>query len=238
MQVVFEIYFESFKALKDCKEDIIEIFKSDFPRFQAEPVKGFEFRFKENVSNFQQVEGSFQILMKSENGQSVLTIKENILNLSIGKGEYQSFDQVRNLFKKIKHFFQLCERPTYNRVGIRKINIIEFKRNESPVDVIPFLVNSNITNSVNEWPGKNKINQNIQLINYVQDSNNLNIKYGLNTQGKSNDEIGQFILDIDLVQNNVIDINNLEDVSLELNREIFNVFNWVLNDNAKKLLNE
>lgn len=54
--------------------------------------------------------------------------------------------------------------------------------------------------------------------------------------GKQNKELGQVIVDIDLLHNTMIECNKIYDIADGINSEIFNIFNWVVSEETINML--
>ena len=74
-------------------------------------------------------------------------------------------------------------------------------------------------------------------MNYKDGDKHLNIKYGLIIPPQLNSEFGQLIIDIDLYNQEIINAESIISEVKLMNSEIFNIFNWLINDNTKELLN-
>lgn len=235
--VIFQIQFEKYIDLRDKAAKIEGLFKKDFPRFSSGQNKGVEIRLNNEKPNFQQIEGGLNINLKSEDGQRVMDITETSLTLRVGGPAYESFGRFKENLDKFKDFLDLCGIDEISRLAIRKVNLVEFKNNENPSDVLKLLLNPVLVNHVDEFPNKKFIHHSIQSINYKKDKDFLNLKYGLNFPPQLNSEIGQVIIDIDVFKQDNIGSENIMKTFGKINSEIFNIFSWVINENAKNLLN-
>ena len=235
--VVFQLQFEKCLNLESKESEIGQIFKNNFPRLSGGKGKGFEIILNNENANFQQVNNGHNINMKSENGQRIIDINETGLSFTIGGSSYISFENLIQDINNIITFLDLCEINSIKRLAIRKINIVEFKNNENPSDILNFLINPSLVGHIQDFPNRNLINHSIQSLNYKENDKYLNIKYGLNIPPQLNSELGQLIIDIDLYRQEVIETKNIISESKLMNSEIFNIFNWLINDNTKQLLN-
>ena len=235
--VIFQINFEKYNNLNNKSKKIGELFKDNFPRFNLGKGKSYEILLNNENTNFQQIEDGHNIIMKSENGQRIINIKENSLSFTVSGTSYKSFDNISKDLENIISFLTLCEINEITRLAIRKINIVEFKNSENPSDILRFLLNPTLINHIEKFPNGQNINHSIQSINFKKNNDFLNIKYGLNIPPQLNYEVGQLIIDIDLFQQDKIDKSSILNKSKKINSEIFNIFNWIINENAKKILN-
>ena len=235
--VVFQVQFDKCLNLESKESEIGQIFKNNFPRLSGGKGKGFEIIVNNENANFQQVNNGHNINMKSENGQRIIDINETSLSFTIGGSSYISFENLIEDINNIISFLDLCNIDSVKRLAIRKINIVEFKNNENPSEILNFLINPNLVGHIQDFPKRNQINHSIQSLNYKNEDKYLNIKYGFNIPPQLNSELGQLIIDIDLYRQEIIKTENIISDSKLMNSEIFNIFNWLINDNTKQLLN-
>lgn len=237
--VVIHLSYKKCDLIENHEAEIKEIFKESFPRFNSAKGKGFEISIgKTDNPNFQQIENGHNIVLRSQDGQKIINITEELISITISGKKYLNFDDLTTDFEKISKTLDLCSIKHINRVAMRKINIIEFKNNENPSEILDFLLNPNLIGNLDFFPSREKMKQSIQTINYQDNNNYLNIKYGLNVPNQLNSKIGQLIIDIDLFKQEDIDKNKFIPILSEINSEIFNIFNWVINKKTKSLLNE
>ena len=99
------------------------------------------------------------------------------------------------------------------------------------MDVISMVLSSDLLSNLNYFPNKQFIKNNIHNINFINEDNLLNLKYGLITPNvKSNN--GQIVIDIDLIDKRNNKVKDLNKISKSINKEIFNIFCWTLNEEA------
>ncbi len=235
--VIFQIAYEKVEFEKN-KEEIIKIFNGRFPRTNTKATSGIEISFKDNqtpiLQNLKQPDG---LEMKSEDGQKVLNITESLLSYTVSGRAYKNYSTLKEDLDQLDTFIKLCDIKSVNRIAIRKINIIEFMDEENSPEMLNYIINSDLLGNLNFFPYPGKINHNIQLLNYQDGKDYLNIKYGLNILPKNATKIGQILIDIDLFSLESIDSMKVFDVSDKINKEIFNIFNWVISENTLNLLN-
>ena len=235
--VVFQFQFEKYLDLKSKETDIKEIFITKFPRLSSGKGKGFEIILDKGNTKFQETNNGHNVNMKSENGQRVIDINETSLSFTIAGSSYISFEDLITDLKNIISFLNLCGITVINKLAIRKINIVEFKNNENPSEILDFLLNPTRVSNIQDFPEKNLIDHSIQSVNYKKEEKYLNIKYGLNIPPQLNSEIGQLIIDIDLYDKEAISKEHILSKLKLMNSEIFNIFNWTINEKTKQILN-
>lgn len=236
-KVFFQIEYKSCKNLKDNSEKIETLFKDTFPRFNLGKGKGFQISIDKEKTNFQHIEEGDNIILKSIDGQKDITITESSLNFSVEGGVYIKYESVLTDLKTILEFLKICNIEIVNKFSIRKINIVEFKNTENPNGILDLLLNKALINNNDAFPNMNNINHNIHSVNFVNENYFLNLKYGMNILPQLNAERGQLIIDIEITNKSEISLDTILTESNRINDEIFNVFDWVINDNTKNLLN-
>jgi len=236
--VVFQLLFEKNDQLDSKSNEIKELFKNNFPRFNTSKGQGFQISFNNENTNFQPIEEGHIISLKSEDGQKSIEINETTLSFTITGKAYKCFDNLSKELNNIVEFLKLCSIQNINRLALRKINIVEFKNNDNPTDILTFLLNPDLVCQLNSFPNRNHVNHCLQVLNYKDGNNHLNIKYGLIIPQQLNTEIGQLVIDIDLFKQELIDAENILSNSNTINSEIFNIFSWLINDKTKNMLNE
>lgn len=238
--VIFQIAYEENIRLIDKKQEIVKIFNKVFPRVNDKITKGIQISFKNDqtpiLKHIEDEKAGLSIEMRSNDGQSILSLDNTSLSYTIGGKSYTSFDDLKNELDLINVFFKLAEIKKVKRVAIRKINIIEFEVNNNASDLLALLISPELLSNLNYFPDNQFIIQNIQTINYQKEGFKLNIKYGLNIPPIPNQEIGQIILDIDLFSINQIESKETIRIAEDINNEIFNVFNWAISDKTKEIL--
>lgn len=238
--VIFQVKFSENQSIESNKQDVIELFQKDFPKKLSLVGDGFEIIFDRNktplVQKFQDQKG---VELRSLDGKRALSINTNTFTYTIAGNVYKNYNQLKEDLILLDVFLKKFNISTVNRVAIRKLNIIDFKAGKNPISGLKHLINPDLLANLSYFPSSDKISQNFQNVNYVQDPFQLNLKYGMNMLPKSidGDNFGQVIIDIDLFRIGEMTSQNMFQVTDEINSEIFNVFNWVISENALKILN-
>ncbi len=239
--IIFQISYDEKANLFDKKSEIINIFKEILPRFDDKVTNGIHISFSSDktpiLHNIEDSKTGIALEFKSLDGQRILTINKSSLSYTIGGKAYTNFENLKKELCLLDRFYKLCEIDTIHRVAIRKINIFEFKVSVNPSDILAHLISSDLLSNLNYFPKSSFIKQNIHTISYLDGGYRLNIKYGLNVPPPPNTEIGQVIVDIDLFSTETIDTRFTLIKADEINNEIFDIFNWAISDNTKKILN-
>ena len=239
--VVFQISFTKIEDFNTKKEEIIGLFNAAFPRVNTPSNSGFETRFNSTETPIvQQVKSDGTIEMKSESGQKVLVIDNSSLSLTISGREYKNYTELKKLIININKFFEYCDITETHRVAIRKINIVEFNysTDSNSSEIFGTVINERLLGDSSYLPKSQFINQNMHLLIFEKETYHLNLRYGLNIPQVPSRSIAQVIIDIDLFNNATTPISDLVLTSDKINKEIFNAFNWSINETFLNLLND
>lgn len=237
--VVFQIAFDRIKNFSEKKSEIIDAFIKQFPRITTPSGAGIEISFKNSQTPIvQHIKNEDTIEFKSENGQKVLLVTNSSLSFTISGKEYKCYNNLKEDITKINEFFRFCEIKELNRLAIRKINIVDFKYEDNGSEILNSLINPNLIGNPTYYPSSEFIKQNMHSLNYKKGVYTFNIKYGLNIPQTPVQNIGQLIIDLDLFNTAKIQISEIFNIADGINKEIFNAFNWIANENLLTLLNE
>lgn len=239
--VVFQISFNKIEGFINKKSYIIDNFKSIFPRINTPNGGEIAISFdKEETPIVQHIKNDGTIEMKSESGQKVLNISNNSLSLTISGLEYKNYLELKGLIENINDFFQCCSIKETFRIAIRKINIVEFNYtdDDNTTEILGTVINENLVGNVNYLPKSKFTKQNMHLLNFNNGDYNLNLKYGLNIQQIPSSNIAQVIIDIDLFNSSINPVSELINITDNINKEIFNAFNWSISETFLNLLND
>lgn len=238
--VVFQINFKKLENFNEFREVLSDSFKHSFPRINKNLPKGFQISLNSNNQTpiLQSLKEDDGIELKSENGQKVIRVTNGSFVFTINGNEYKGFELILkelSSFTAILSDFKINE---VNRLSIRKLNIVEFKVTDNPFSMLSLLLSPYLSNNFEYYPSQQFIEQNIQTLRYKKDEFRLNLNYGLNLPILQNPQIGQVLIDIDLINTSKIDVLELEKIATEMNQEIFNVFNWAVSDKTLALLGD
>lgn len=241
--VIFQVKFDSTDEIDKKKKEITLLFKELLPRVQDIASGEFKIIFNSEQTPIVQSPDKEKtgFSLRSMDGQEIISFNKDSISLSISGNAYAGFKNIENNLSILDKVFNLCGINTFNRVAIRKINIIEFEiieeENTNPMQIMELILNPNLLNSATYFPQVEYIKQNIRTINYIKENNRLNLRYGLIVPD-INSKIGQILVDIDLFTIENVPVDSLEKFSTEINSEIFNIFSWALSEEAKKQLKQ
>lgn len=234
--VVFQVQFNKINNFKDRKTEIIESFKDIFPRIGT-PQSGIEISFSNTQTPIvQHVKNDETLELKSLNGQRTLNISHSSIALNVTGKEYQSYEHLKQDIQRVIGFLTTFEVKDVNRIAIRKINVLDFKyQDNNASQVLGSLVNVNLLGNLDYYPAKESMKQNIHTLVYSKNGYNFNVKYGINIPPLPG--LGQLILDFDLFCISKKPVNDIINISDDINQEIYNAFNWIATENLLTLLN-
>ena len=240
-KVIINVKFPFTNQLKEKSKDIIDLFKVDFPRAVLGKNKGFQISIegKEGQPNFRTIDEDDNISLKTEDGQIELLINCDNIIFSIEGKIYKSYEKnIEVILQKTLKLFDLISINSIINCSIRKINLIEFGYDEQriPNGILSALLNNSIVYNEDAFNGMDYITQNIHNLEFKDGQYTLNLKYGMNTLPVPDKKIGQLIVDNVITSNSEIGSKEFLSEMKILNEELFNVFFWLFNDDAKSVL--
>jgi uncharacterized protein (TIGR04255 family) len=151
---------------------------------------------------------------------------------------YESFK--RDYESEINSIFQIIGVAKLHRVAIRKVNVINFDLVDGTftfADILGMLFNLKMVENMKAVPGSKFLKQGLNTMVFINDRNyQLNLNYGFVKDAillnKANG-----ILDIDLFNQNENPISEIFGLLEKMNKEIFNIFSWSLQDSTRNQLN-
>ena len=241
--VTLQFLFNPCESIVEDKEFIYERFKESLPRISNKNTQGLEISFNDSSKTpvFKPLTSSDKGLeFKSLDGNKVLEVSENKIDLTIRGSVYKNFDSLNEDINAIIDIINNSNIKIINRVAIRKLNIIEFNTGgvkTPPLEIVKLILNPNLLNGILLFPKSEKIFQNINTVNFIDGINRLNFIYGL-IRKDDTANAGQILIDIDLFKEGALISNEIKTSLIEINEEIFNIFDWSICENAKALLKQ
>lgn len=177
---------------------------------------------------------------KTEDNNKTLVVTEDALSYTIAGPTYKNFQVALSEMKDA--FFPIleeCNVLIFNRIAIRKINLIE------PVappyvnkDLLFAVFDDQLVKSFSYFPDIEAVVSGVTNVTMENADRRLNISYGLIAPLHKNNK-PRVLLDIDLfLVNQKVDLNLIESIWEEINNEIFNIFNWAISPDLKASLSE
>lgn len=237
-KVSFRIDYDKSTSIINDRGSIEERFQQKFPRIVKSQGKGIQITFEHSEPKTESLEGNELYVLKSSDGGILLEISNTYIELSFEGVSYKSSQDIKEILPTIVDFLTKNMITKVNKIELNKINIIEFdSSNENPNGILHFLLNKQVISNIDIFPSTNLINYNLQTVNYKNENYSLNLKYGMNLPPIPNLKIGQVIINISTSKYTETNINEIVEVFNNSNTEIFNVFNTLINENTKDILN-
>lgn len=235
-KVIVTIDYKKTSSFIDDEALIKSTFSEKFPRIVKAQGNGLQITFGKEEPKFETLKENEVFVLKSQDGQTTLELNDKKLKLSFDGASYKSFNDIREVLSLVEGLFDgLLEEV--NKISLKKINIIEFENSTNPNGILYFLLNKSIVGNVDSFPNTELITHNLQSVNYKNENYLLNIRYGMNIPPIENLKIGQVVIDIEAAKHTSTKISEMSNEFDNLSSEIFNVFNSLINDNAKRILN-
>jgi uncharacterized protein (TIGR04255 family) len=235
--VIFQVKFEraedvvaGFKAKRDTLRSILPI---------TNPIseKIASVRFEKDKTPIIQTASSpnHGYEFKTEDNNKTLIITEDTLSYTIAGPLYKNFlvaiSEIKQDFFPI---LQECRVLNFNRIAIRKINLIEpIDPTYSNKDLLFMAFNKDLIHNIASFPDMTRVASGVTNVTMENADNRLNIVYGLLAPSQMKPK-KQILLDIDLFyfnQNTQLDL--IEEKWTAINKEIFNIFNWAISGDLK-----
>ena len=236
--IIFQVKYPINEKVFENKDTYLRLFDGLFTRVSESQQNGFEISMRKDQTPILQPITAEKngIELRSENGQKVLAILKDGINLTINDSVYKNFENICSELKLICEVLVLLEVTHINRVAIRKVNIVDFEiptnMNETySIGVMQLLIHPELLNNINYFPSLNSIVQSIHNVLFRKDETTLNLKYGM-MQSVPTEKKGQILLDIDLFNESSIESSGVLNTFSEINKEVFNIFNWAMKPDA------
>ena len=234
--VIFQFTYDKNERINELKGEIKDIFAQAFPRHKDITTSGIQINLDKNETQIvNPINEKNGVELKSDDGNKVLNINDTTFSFTLNGKSYKNYNNLKSDLNQINDFFELCKIKTLNKVAIRKINIVDFTLDDKPVGILNFLFNDNLIGNLNYFPNSPKINHNIQSLNYRDQNNYLNVRYGLNIPNPKA-STGQVIIDIDSYKIEKSETSKLYEIADPINDEIFNIFNWLISEEMIEVL--
>jgi len=222
------------------KAKLVKLLSEKFPNNQDLQSSSIQIKNVNNKTEFLPKSlGVSGIMFQTKDAFQSLNISESFIVLNIGGSVYTNLETLWNdIEKEVQEIFSICQITELNWVSIRKINLIQFELKEGvkPLEGIAAVFNNALISNFSSIPGSEFLYNGISNFSLKNGNHNLNLTLGLIP---SLDAIKNLMLDIDLFYTEEkIPIAKLMEKLFEINQEIFNIFNWCLQDNTIKQLNK
>ena len=237
--VIFQIKYPKNNSITSNEKFLDETFKGEFPNKRNIMSGELKMKFEKTPILLSQTNAATGFEYKSNTGNVVYSVVDDAINLTFAGSEYYNFENSYSLYAKhVKTILDQINIPYLTRIAIRKINIFEFEYNDSTplVNFLPFIIKEPAIENYFCFPNIAKATSGITQLSFNESDYQLNLAYGL-LKDKSATGKNLAVIDIDLFKMGNIDTKLLDDEMRKINSEIFNVFEFLISENLKKLLN-
>lgn len=175
---------------------------------------------------------------KSNNGKEEIEFSHNKCSIIIDGENYINIDTVLKTYSIINEFLTNVGLKNFTKVTLRKINIIEFEaeENSNANGILSYLLNSSAISDTLSLPGNEFVTNNFYNIKYKKELYSLNLKYGLYNSDHRESTRNQLVIDIELSHISQSEISALVNEITKINQEVFNAFNWLINERTINIL--
>jgi len=240
--VTFQLKFDRSEDAVACFKASRETLKNKLPITNPISQNFAEIRFEKDKTPIIQTASSpnHGYEFKTEDNNKTLIITEDTLSYTISGPLYQNFlVAVSEIKQDFFPILQECNVLRFNRIAIRKINLIE------PVDhpyvnkdLLFAVFHDQLVKSFTYFPDIEEVVSGVTNVTMENTDRRLNISYGLISPLHKNDK-PRALLDIDLfLVNQKVELNSIKSIWQEINDEIFNIFNWAISPDLKASLSE
>lgn len=247
--VIFNFNYNAISyALKANSNEIYNLFRDVLPSpIEVKDIQTFN-TFNISIGNEKNVpvletknnlENGVVLILKSKDKNKVLTITNHNINYTIAKSGYDSFIETKKELEIIKTLLEKTLKiNNLSSINLRKINVVEINLQNKNSGQLTYNIFSDIIEQGNlSNPNVDFVLNNITVLTMKNNQNGqLILKYGINSPTNTPGLINHILIDIDIHLLNK-DVKGLSK-NLELvNNESFNIFNWVISDKFKEILN-
>ncbi len=239
--VIFQVKFSQSDAVLNKADYVTEVLTPTFPNrkevFRGEAV----FSVGAKTPVLQSAKSAAQgFEFRSNDGQKVVALTSDALTYTVFGTSYSSFEEAISEIEKL--FFPILEKLeilTFNRVAIRKINVVDVELKDGPTaSVLPVVFSNPAVEHLMFFPKQETVESGLTTVTLRQEPYQFNIHYGLlPRQAKAAGR--QLVLDLDLFSNlEKVELKSLRSEWSSINDEIFDAFCWLTRDQMRAALNQ
>lgn len=232
--VVVQIKYSKNNNILDNKKLLVDILSATFPNHQELKNAGVRIKNINNKTQFiPQDFGVSGILFQTKDALKSINVSEESLVISFDGSTYTNIEKLWDeLQLDLNRIFETILVKELVWISVRKINLIQFEVNEnvSPIEGLRTAFNSALIGNFISLPGNENLINAVSNITLKNNEQNLNLTFGL-IPSKEKDR--NIILDIDIfLTDEVFAIDKLKEKLFDINSEIFNIFNWSLQESV------
>ena len=245
--VTFQVKFNSIDSILEKKDLLQKEFSEQYPNLMDIMDSAAKITFSpEGTPIFESPPtsgGGFQF--SSADSFKTLAVTKDTLNLSIFGKIYRNSSDVLNEFENC--YIPVMKKigvKNFNRVAIRKINILDVGPSENrPVDkrlLMEAVYNKSLISGLLAIPNPELLDRGLNYITLKNSDNyKLNLSYGLMQENSKLPNVRQLAFDTDIFKfDAAVEVENLLSEFKKINSEIYNVFIWGMNPTLIRSLDE
>ena len=241
--VILRIDYPQSREIVNRKDAFKDTFKDLFPNSSDIVDAQGVLRFEDKTPIFEPQSSSEQgAELKSKDLQQSLKVTDTFTAYTVSGNVYTNFEEI---FSVIERAFETMQNngiqvEGINRIAVRKTNVIDFTIAEGAtiVNAISSMFNNALNKSILELPNNNTIDSYNQTIVYSDSHYKLNLNYGYRV-GADQDNWSA-IIDVDVfneASSNDFKLSRVKSEFLKINKAVFNIFHWSLQDSLISELN-
>lgn len=236
--VTIQVKFPKNDVITSQKETWIKVLSAKFPNVQELQTGAIEIKNINNKTQFSQKDlGLSGFLFQTKDGLKSINISESFIVINTDGNQYTNIEGLWNdVEKEISEILGSCGIKELEWISIRKINVIQFelKEDSNALKGISAVFNHALVSNFLSIPGNDYLNSGISNVALKNKTQNLNLTLGL---VPSQDMAKNLLLDIDLFFNDAAyPVEDIKKNLFQINQEIFNIFNWCLQDKTLEQL--
>ena len=226
--------------LKDKESLVKEHISPLFPDFQLKKNINLIFDI-ENKNNIIENKGvtEEQVYFIFKKDKSLLQLTEDSFVLKINGSEYQSLESIITITENIIKLAPLLGINTFERINFNKLNILELKEVEELSD-LSYYAHQKYINTEIRKPNQSQLVINDYRTLTMTNSDEtalLILKYGINSPTNERGKLNHIFIEIDITSKDVHTTETLSTLK-EVNKEMFNIFNWTVSNELINLLED
>ena len=234
--VILRVDYLRNKSIVDNRDFFKKAFEESLPTSSDIVDAQGVLRFENGTPIFEPQSSSEQgIELKSKDLQENLKITDSFIAYTVSGDVYTKFE---NSFSKVEKVLGVAQSngitiENIKRIAIRKTNVIDFIINDNAtiINAISSMFNNVLNKSILELPRNVGVSSYSQTIVYDSIPYKLNLNYGYKKGVEQRN--WNAVVDIDIFNEKPAEKLNdkqIKEEFIKINKEIFNVFHWSLQD--------
>lgn len=224
-QVIVQVGFPKTDIVGSKIEEIKSLLEEGFPTNNITEINGLN------------IDSALAYEFKTQDKTKTFAISKTAATYIIDGSVYSNFENAVSEIKALAYpVLKLCELNEFERVGIRKINLMNtnIDKTLTPAIITANTFNIALANPHLGFPNPSLIDNTMGNFNLRKDNYHLILNYGIRAKetDQKKETAYDILLDIDLFAYPIkIKFEDIEKHWQLINEEIFNVFHWGINKN-------